>query len=546
MRRPVVTAVLLAASLAACGGSVMAQPLAAAESAYADWLDATYAVSTLASGALASLDGRDLAAWRARLPALTARAKRDLAIAARQRLSAEDTRALARMRVNLANPPDAPATTSATQSAARCARAGNPRIGRVALSAALYGCFESLGDHIAFEHRSIARATALELLQRLPDAERRKALFDALAPLWRSINAADGPSSPYRRLIRLAAAEQDAQHASPLAAAARTLGLCSADAESWLTAALERWRAVNPGEPIEPWDYWSHYATPVRSLDPLIPAARITPLSFAYYRDLGLDLAHDGAIHDLAARPGKAPLAYADFVRIGRRTPAGWRPALARVSGNVEEGGLFALNEIVHEDGHVAHMLAVRTRPAFFDLGDDLFIEAFADVTSWAVVSPAWQRRYLGQAIEPAAGKRALLANVILDLAWSLFEIRLLRQPTADPNRVWTEITARYLNIRPHPELSWWALRVQLVDTPGYMINYGLGAVLTADLRRRIAELIGVFDGGNPRWYGFVSRGLLRFGASRPTVSLLRDFLARPVSDQALLQAINSLAPSRS
>ena len=266
-------------------------------------------------------------------------------------------------------------------------------------------------------------------------------------------------------------------------------------------------------------------------------------MSFAYYRDLGLDLAAAGALHDLAVRPGKAPLAYADFIRIGRRSSAGWRPALARVSGNVEEGGLFALNEIVHEDGHVAHMLAVRTRPAFFELGDDLFVEAFADVTSWAVASPPWQRRYLGRAIESAAGRRALLANVMLDVAWALFETRMLRHPATDPDALWSDITSRYLNIRPHPELPWWALRVQLVDTPGYMINYGLGAVLTADLRSRIAERIGAFDGGNPAWDGFVSAGLLRFGASVPTPILLRRFMGRPVSDAAVLAMIDGLAP---
>ena len=51
----------------------------------------------------------------------------------------------------------------------------------------------------------------------------------------------------------------------------------------------------------------------------------------------------------------------------------------------------------------MAHMMAVRARPAFFDLGDDLFVEAFADVTSWAVADPRWQRRYLGGSVDEAA-----------------------------------------------------------------------------------------------------------------------------------------------
>jgi hypothetical protein len=109
---------------------------------------------------------------------------------------------------------------------------------------------------------------------------------------------------------------------------------------------------------------------------------------------------------------------------------------------------------------------------------------------------------------------RELYSNVMLDVAWSLFEVRMLVDPSGDPNAVWTDITSRYLNIIPHPELSWWALRVQLVRWPGYMINYGLGAMLTADIRQRIRDAIGPFDTGNLHWYPWISAHLLRFGSS--------------------------------
>ncbi|MEO7027366.1 MAG: hypothetical protein ABI056_07420, partial [Caulobacteraceae bacterium] len=498
-------AAMVVAGLASGGAATPAGPLARTESAYADWLDATYAVSTLSAGALARIDGRDLLAWRTALTTSAAKLKADLARAGRQALNGEDARALRHMRSAFAEPPDAPAATTAQEAGARCETASDRRLGRAALSAALYGCFEHFGNHIVFEGRTIARTTALELLQELDDGGRRKALFAALTPLTRRIDGDDSPASPYRRLIRLASPESRASGASPIALAARTVGASPAEVEAWLVAVLERWRVANPGPTLEPWDYWSHYARGARPLDALVPPERITELSFRYWRDLGLDLAAAGTIHDLGVRPGKAPLAYADFIRIGRETPAGWRPAWTRVSANVEKGGLFVLNEIVHEDGHVAHMMAVRARPAYFELGDDLFVEAFADVASWAVADPAWQRRYLGQEVDAAAGKRALLANVMLDVAWGLFELRMLRDPGADPDAVWTEITSRYLNIRPHPEMAWWALRVQLVDSPGYMINYGLGAVLTADLRRRFRERVGDFDAGNRRWYRYAS-----------------------------------------
>jgi oligoendopeptidase F len=237
-----------------------------------------------------------------------------------------------------------------------------------------------------------------------------------------------------------------------------------------------------------------------------------------------------------------APVAYTDFIRIGRRARGHWRPARVRVSANVERGGLFALNEIVHEDGHAVHMMAVRARPADFDLGDDLFVEAFADVTSWSVAEAAWQRRYLGRSLDPQISLRALYANVVMDVAWGLFELRLLRDPEADPNRVWTEITSRYLNISPHRGIAWWAMRVQLVDTPGYMINYGLGAILTADLRQRFREQVGDFSAGNQAWYPYASAHLLRFGATVPTQALLQRFLGRPVAIEPLLTQIEQIS----
>ena len=137
---------------------------------------------------------------------------------------------------------------------------------------------------------------------------------------------------------------------------------------------------------------------------------------------------------------------------------------------------------------------------------------------------------------------RELFSNVMLDAAWGLFELRMLADPTADPNLLWTDITWRYLNIAPHPEWSWWALRVQLVRWPGYMINYGLGAVLTADIREHIRDSIGLFDRGNPRWYPWTSAHLLQFGSSIDTSQLLQQFLGRPVSPDAILRQIERVS----
>jgi hypothetical protein len=157
------------------------------------------------------------------------------------------------------------------------------------------------------------------------------------------------------------------------------------------------------------------------------------------------------------------------------------------------------------------------------------------------VYNPAWQRKYLGCASTQADARQTLLGGVMLDVAWGLFESRMARNPASDPNAVWTEITSRYLHIVPHPELSWWAVRGQLVDDPGYMITYALSAFATADLRAKIRARIGEFDAGNSAWYRLVSDQLFRYGGELEPRALLHGFLGRPVSQQALLAAITEL-----
>ena len=82
------------------------------------------------------------------------------------------------------------------------------------------------------------------------------------------------------------------------------------------------------------------------------------------------------------------------------------------------------LNELIHEDGHAVHEAALRTRPAFYSLGGDLFVEAFADVPAWSSFEPEWQRKYLGHSAPAAASLEELFSNVMLDVAWSVFEMR--------------------------------------------------------------------------------------------------------------------------
>ena len=340
------------------------------------------------------------------------------------------------------------------------------------------------------------------------------------------------------------AAAAAAKNGSAIDAAAHDVGIDPPEVERWLVQILEAWRESSGDVMVEPWNYRFQAGEADRLLGTYIPRESLQPINQRYYRDLGADLEQMGTLYDLAPRPDKAALAYTEFVTHGRMVNGAWRPTVARVSAPYERGGLFVLNELVHENGHVVNITAIRNRPAFVDWPSDLFAEAFADVPAWSTYEPAWQRRYLGHEAPEQLSLRALYSAVMLDVAWSLFELRMFRTPTTDPNALWTEITSRYFHILPHPEFSWWAVRVQLVDLPGYMVNYGFGAILTAEMREHISEALGAFDTGDSRWYGWLSEHLLRYGSERDTRTLMQDLLGRPVSPQALLQQIHRLKPA--
>jgi len=510
------------------------------ESIYADVLDAYGAFSAIDSGLMRSYEGKDRRAWEK-----IYREKRGALVAALSKLpndglSRTDARAAALMRAGLS---DFPADASTLSPSSKCNNTQNPDLGYDALRAALYSCFDELGNNLQFEGAKVNRVSAFSMLEQIKEPERRKKLFLAFSPLWEAVNGKDQPDSPYRRMIAMASADA-AKNKSAVIAAAESLGVQPADVEAWLEQILDAWRQASGDRQMEPWDY--RYATGEtgRQLDQTIPREGLRTTSERYYHDLGADLNQLGVLFDLDPRPGKAPLAYTDLLRCGQMVNGTWRPAIARISASYGRGGVSNMLELVHEEGHAVHFVAVRARPAFTYNDSLLFIEAFADVPSWSVYEPAWQQKYLGKSSSQSGSLRNLYSGVMLDVAWALFEIRMLHNPAADPNAVWTDITSGYLHIVPHPEYSWWAVRVQLVDSPGYMVNYGLGAVITAEIRDCIRQSIGPFDAGNPRWYSWTSEHLLRVGGEIETPELLRGFLGHPVSPQPLIDDMRRLTPS--
>ena len=549
-----VPAALAAVLLAACARNPPA-PLAAAEAAYQEtrWLKDQIDV-TRARGAQTTPRGVALSDLLAQYRAARARLAAALPSDRIGMTGDEDGRALDVMRRTLAKDlreedepaaaaaPGPPRAIDCDYDAAALARG---RDGMRLLGEKMYACFGRAAHALPFEGTTLDRLTVFSLLPVTDDAARRRRLFLAFGPVWTSINGDDNPAtSPYRQLVRLSAARLLSDKSS-IESGAVDLGIDAGDVETWLTSVLETWRRISPDGAIEPWDFAYRAGKASRALRAAIPLESLRAVNDRFYKDLGSDITALGVHYDLEPREGKDPVAFTTFGARPRLVDGAWVPGEPWVFASYKVGSVDNLNELLHESGHAVHIAAIRTRPAFMDWPDsDLFTEAIADVAALEMFEPEWQRRYLGTEVPLPDSIGAKYSGIVMDTAWALFEIRMHRTPEADPNRIWTEITERYFRIRPHPELSWWALRGQLINLPGYMLNYAIGAILVADLRARVKELHGPYAEGDPAWYAWMSERLYRFGLERPSRQVIEEFLGRPISPRALLDDMARARPA--
>lgn len=403
-------------------------------------------------------------------------------------------------------------------------------------------CYGRAAETIVVDGDTLNRLAILGLLPRTADPGRRRRLFLALQPVWQSIDGPGNASSPYRRMLRLRR-EAWGDTLSPIEAKAPAFGLRTAELEQWLEQALGRWRAAMPDTLLEPWNWYYAAGEATRRLTPRVATVdRLRQVNDRFYRSFGADPDRLHVRYDLAARPGKYPVAYTDFGSRNRWVAGRWVTGEPWIFTAYLAGGFDNLAELLHESGHAIHIAGLRTRPAYLDWPDnDTFTEAIADLAGLDLYEPAWQQRFLGDSVPRAVGIRAKYASIVFDLAWALFEIRVHASPDADPNALWASITSRYLGIRPHPEWSWWAMRGQLIDGPGYLINYALGAFIAADMRAEIARRWGPGFMTDPRRYSRLREAIYRFGLEQPSRTVIERFLGRPVSPDALLADLDRL-----
>lgn len=413
-----------------------------------------------------------------------------------------------------------------------------------ALRRALYRRYGRVTSAIPFGGEILDRLTVFTRLAREPDPMVRRQLFAALQPVWRAVDGDGERRSPYRQLLA-ASARRWRESGSPIEAGAAELGFDPGSVERLLRDVLGGWRRLMPADPVEPWDYHYLCGAAARRLDPLIPLARMREINDAYVTSLGADVARLGIGYDIVDRPGRPvhPVPFA-MARGPVATPRGpWRARPPWVFATYREGGLGQLNELLHETGHAIHFAAVACRPAYFDFPMAMgpFVEGAADLLGFDVDEPAWQAHWLGDAVSPREAAFHRYGAVMLDVSWALFELVLHREPDRRPNDVWTEITTEGLGIAAHPEWSWWAVRGQLIDLPGYMSNYAFSAILAAAVRSRLRDRLGDWSTGNDRWYPTLTAAFYRTGSEVPPAELLRRFLGQALTAEPLLADLDTL-----
>ena len=219
--------------------------------------------------------------------------------------------------------------------------------------------------------------------------------------------------------------------------------------------------------------------------------------------------------YDLTPRVGKTPVAFTDFGGRPHLVDGEWLAGEPWVFATYRVGGLDNLDELLHETGHAVHISAIHQRPAFLDWPDN---DALTEGSATSPRSRSTSRAGRCTTSATRCRRRSVCAAATA-ASCSTSRGRCSRCACtairADPNAVWDDITSRYLHITPHPELSWWAMRGQLIDAPGYMANYAIGSIIIADIRARVRDVHGDFTTGDPTWYAFMSDHIYRFGLSR-------------------------------
>ena len=453
------------------------------------------------------------------------------AVPATDAVADDDARALGAMRAGIetAFGPDAELPVAPPIERASCddaaAWAAAIEAGGTPLRERLEGCYGTLADDLEVDGERLARP---QILGRLGD---RAGRGEAATPVPGASSRCGGRSMATvadrragrdigHRRTRRCSAESRARWARrrlPHRRQRAALGLAEGDVERWAVAALEAWRdAVDDpararGEPaVEPWDWWWRAGEADRAVRGHAPARARDRRQPPVVRRPGRRLRCAGrdVRHDAAAGPADR-LGRVHDVRRATAPPASTapgRPGAPVVLATYVDGGLGDLAELVHEGGHACPHRgdpdAARLR-RLARLGR-------AHRGAGGGRRARRRRARLAGPLDPRGGARcrtrprsaAATPRSMLDTAWALFEIRLHAEPDRTPERGLDRDHVDYLGIAPHPEWSWWAMRGQLVQEPGYMANYSVGAVLAADLRAAIRAARGDWTGGDPGWYG--------------------------------------------
>ena len=200
-------------------------------------------------------------------------------------------------------------------------------------------------------------------------------------------------------------------------------------------------------------------------------------------------------------------------------------------------GGTYGTEDIVHGAGYGRAILILLLTPLLWSLPTAFMIGELASALPAEGGYYAWVRRGMGNFWGFQEAWLSLVAS-IFDMAIypTLFVAYLTRLVP------WFAVGRRGVMVALGVVTVCAALNVAGIRVVG-LTSLWLFFLLSAPFA--LIVVLGPFEAGNAQWFPWTSEHLLRFGEEIDTSTLLKQFLGRPVSPQALLDQIRRIAPKR-
>jgi len=328
-------------------------------------------------------------------------------------------------------------------------------------------------------------------------------LADGLEQLFRLRNQ-QARTLGYNSYFALMLSQMEVDQPSYLKLIARLDSLSSSPYQS----ILEDIRSQLRFEDIDIWDLAYAYKDINSKIDSYFPADAQLGLVKSSLEKLGYDVDQLPIYFDLDAREGKSQFAYAFPIK---------SPHDVRVMANLTNG-LYSTRVLMHEVGHALHATQISQEKALYT---NSIASAWGDVMAVLIAAQCDDKGWLqNEAGIPVAvvdeytnAKREQdIIYLRTTLCRLMFEYEAYKNPNRDLNKLYWDMSEKYLSLPRHEDLKPWAGIIHYTTHPIYLQNYLFADIIAAQSLNTIQRLYGSYS-GNKLAGSFMTHNYFRFGS---------------------------------